>query len=48
MQVQMIAAEARVTPALVTTGTGASIAAALPRPSFSQLEGPISLVASVI
>lgn len=48
MQVQMIAAETRVMPVLATTGMEASVTAALPRPAFSQLEGPVSLVASVI
>ncbi|QRW23318.1 mitochondrial carrier protein [Rhizoctonia solani] len=48
MQVQMIAAEARATPVLAATGAAGSMTAALPRPSFSQLEGPVSLVASVV
>ncbi|KAG8713063.1 hypothetical protein FRC11_013412 [Ceratobasidium sp. 423] len=48
MQVQMIAAEARVAPILAVTGAEASVTATLPRPSFGQLEGPVSLVASVI
>ncbi|CAE6405647.1 unnamed protein product [Rhizoctonia solani] len=48
MQVQMIAAEARAAPVLGAAGAGAPMTAALPRPSFSQLEGPVSLVASVI
>ncbi|CAE6501209.1 unnamed protein product [Rhizoctonia solani] len=48
MQVQMIAAEGRVAPILAVTGAEASVTAALPRPSFGQLEGPISLIASVV
>lgn len=48
MQVQMIAAEAHVAPILATTGATASVTAALPRPAFSQLQGPVGLVASVI
>ncbi|KAG9121657.1 hypothetical protein FRC07_002305 [Ceratobasidium sp. 392] len=52
MQVQMIAAEAHVAPILATTGASASVTAAfpLPRPgpSFSQLQGPLSLITSII
>jgi ornithine carrier protein len=42
----MIAAEAHVVPALATTG--AAMAIPRPGPSFSQLQGPLSLVTSVI
>ncbi|KAG8747730.1 hypothetical protein FRC10_011858 [Ceratobasidium sp. 414] len=51
MQVQMIAAEAHVVPILATTGaTSVTATLPLPRagPSFSQLQGPLSLIMSVI
>ncbi|CAE6476863.1 unnamed protein product [Rhizoctonia solani] len=35
-------------PTFAVTGAEASVTAALPRPSFGQLEGPVSLVTSVI
>ncbi|KAB5591232.1 Amino acid permease [Ceratobasidium theobromae] len=48
MQVQMIAAETRIAPVLATSGGTTSVTAVLPRPAFNQLEGPVSLIFSVI
>ncbi|KAG9093201.1 hypothetical protein FS749_014862 [Ceratobasidium sp. UAMH 11750] len=52
MQVQMIAAEAHVAPILAATGASTSVTATLPltraAPSFGQLQGPLSLIVSVI
>lgn len=52
MQVQMIAAEVQVAPILAATGGSPSLTAALPltrpAPSFSQMQGPIGLISSII